>query len=147
MHGPETLSLTSFLLLLLLIYLFLSQRNLKKNRTLTLQDYLWKLKQITGKSEFEIFHIAAEEKGWPKYHVERHFKRYLSDQTLPVYVKEFLEDGKEYINAYRCKLGDFLNKKALIFFSLFALLIIGGTLILSLYIIPRYFPYNIAQLM
>ena len=147
MHGPEILSLTSFLFILLVVYLFLSQRNLIKNRALTPQEYLWKLKQITGKSEYEIFHIAAEEKSWPMYQVERHFKRYLADQTLPVYVKEFLEDGKEHINAYRCKRGYYINKKTLVFFSLLTLLIIGGSLFLSLYIIPRYFPYNIDQLM
>ena len=147
MHGPEILSLTIFLFVMLMIYLFLSKRNLIKNKTLTPHEYLWKLKQIIDKSEYDIFHIAAEEKGWPAYQVERHFKRYLEDQTLPVYVKEFLEDGREYIDAYRSKRGDFLNKKALIFYSLFVLVVIGGTLFLSLYIIPRYFPYNIAQLM
>ena len=147
MYEPQILSLTSFLVVMLVIYLYFSKRNLIKNRTLTPPEYLWKLKQITGKSEYEIFEIAAEDKGWPTYHVDRHFKRYLEDQTLPVYVKEFLEDGKEYIDAYRCKRGYYFNKKTLIFFSLFTLLIIGGTLILSLYIIPRYFPYNLAQLM
>jgi len=103
---------------------------------------LWKLKQITDKSEYEIFHIAAEEKGWPEYQVERHFKRYLNDQTLPVYLKEFLEDGKEHLCAYRGSGGDFFDKKLLIFYSLFALLVIGGSLILSLYIIPRYLQYD-----
>ncbi len=143
MHGPEILSLTSFLLVMLLVYLWISQRNLIKNRALTPQDYLWKLKQITGKSEYEIFQIAAEEKGWPTYHVGRHFKRYLEDQTLPVYVKEFLEDGKEHISAYRCMRGYYINKKTLIFFSLFTLLIIGSSIILCLYIIPWTFPYEI----
>ena len=143
MHGPQILSLSLFLFIMLAFYLFLSQRNLIKNRTLTPQEYLWKLKQITGKSEYEIFQIAAEEKGWPTYHVDRHFKRYLEDQTLPVYVKEFLEDGKEYIKAYRCRRGYYFNKKTLIFFSLFTLLIIGSSLILCLYIIPWTFPYEI----
>jgi hypothetical protein len=143
MHEPVILPVIFFLLVVLMIYLWTSQRNLIKNRTLTPSDYLWKLKCITGKSEYEIFHIAAEEKGRPRYQVERHFKRYLEDQTLPVYLKEFLEDGKEHINAYRCKPGDFLDKKLLIFYSLFALLIIGGSFILCLYIIPRIFPYEI----
>ena len=142
MSGPEILSLTSFLVVMVVIYLFLSKRNLIKIKPLTLPEYLWKLKQIIDKSEYEIFHIAAEEKGWPAYQVERHFKRYLQDQTLPAYVKAFLEDGKEYIDAYRSKRGDFLNKKALIFFSLFALLVIGSSFFICLYIIPRYFPFD-----
>jgi hypothetical protein len=60
---------------MLIVYLWASRRNLIKNKALTPQEYLWKLKQITGKSEYEIFHIAAEEKGWPDYQVERHFKK------------------------------------------------------------------------
>ena len=143
MLEPALFLLISFLLVMLVVYLWASNRNLIKNRALTPQDYLWKLKQISDKSEYELFHIAAEEKGWPRYQVERHFKRYLEDQTLPDYVKKFLEDGKEHINAYRSKGGDFFDKKLLIFYSLFGLLIIGGSFILCLYIIPRIFPYEI----
>ena len=137
MLGPVLFLLISFLLVMLVIYLGVSQRNLIKIRALTPQEYLWRLKQITGKSEYEIFHIAAEEKGWPRYQVERQFRRYLDDQTLPVYVIEFLEDGKEHINAYRNRGGDFLDKKLLIFFSLFALLIIGGSLVICLWVFPK----------
>jgi hypothetical protein len=137
MFEPTILSVIFFLLVMLMVYLWASQTNLIKNRPLTPQEYLWKLKQITGKSEYEIFIIAAEEQGWQRYQVERHFRRYLKDQTLPVYVKEFLEDGKEYINAYRPKRGEFLNKRVVIFYSLFALLMIGGSFIFCLYIYPR----------
>ena len=143
MHGPEILSLTSFLVFMLVIYLYFSKRNLVKNKKLTPLEYLWKLKQITGKSEYEIFHLAAEEKGWPKYQVERNFKRYVEGQTLPVYVKEFIEDGKEHIDAYRCRRGGFLNRRVLIFYFLFTLFIIGGSFILSLYVIPRIIPNEI----
>ena len=54
---------------LLLVYLWVSQRNLIINSELTPKEYLWKLKQITDISEYELFH----------------------------YVKKFLDDGKEYI--------------------------------------------------
>jgi hypothetical protein len=142
MREPAILSIISFLLAMLMVYLWASKRNLIKNRALTPQEYLWKLKDITCKSEYELFHIAAEEKGWPGYQVERHFKRYLEDQTLPDYVKEFLEDGKEYINAYRPKRGEFFNKRVVIFYSLFALLTIGGAFIFCLYIYPRIYQYG-----
>ena len=141
MREPANLSVISFLLVMLIVYLWASRRNLIRNRALTPKEYLWKFKSITDKSEYEIFHIAAEDKGWPKYQVERHFKRYLEDQTLPDYVKEFLEDGKEHINAYRSKGGDFFDKKLLIFYSLFGLLMIGGSFLFCLYIFPRIFPY------
>jgi hypothetical protein len=141
MFEPTILSVIFFLLVMIVVYLWASKRNLAKNRALKPQEYLWKLKQISDKSEHELFHIAAEEKGWPEYQVERHFRRYLEDQTLPEYVKEFLEDGKQYINAYRPKRGEFLNKRLLLFYSLFALLTIGGSFIFCLYIFPRIFPY------
>ena len=134
--------ISSFLLVMLMVYLWASQRNLIKNRKLTLQDYLWKLKQITGKSEYELFQIAAEVKDWPEYHVKRHFRRYLEDQSLPVYVKEFLKEGKEHIDAYRCSGGDFLDKKLLITYSLFAVFFIGGSLIICLYIMPRIWQFD-----
>ena len=142
MIEPALFSIIFFLIVMLIVYLWASRRNLIKIRELTPQEYLWRLKQITDKSEYEIFHIAAEEKGWPDYQVERHFKRYLENQTLPDYVKEFLEDGKEYINAYRPKRGEFLNKRVLIFYSLFALLMIGGSFIFCLYIYPRIFQFD-----
>ena len=142
MLEPALFILISFLLVMLVVYLLASHRNLIKNRALNPQEYLWKLKQISDKSEYELFHIAAEEKGWPRYQVERHFKRYLEDQTLPDYVKKFLEDGKEHINAYRSKGGDFFDKKLLIFYSLFGLLTIGGAFIFCLYIGPRIYQYG-----
>jgi hypothetical protein len=142
MLEPALFLLISFLLVMLVVYLWASQRNLFKNRALTPKEYLWKLKQISDKSEYEIFHIAAEDKGWPEYQVERHFKRYLENQTLPNYVKEFLEDGKDYINAYRPKRGNFLDKRLVTFFSLFTILMIGGSLIFCLYIFPRIYQYG-----
>ncbi len=142
MFDIQIIPIAAFLLLILMVYLWASQRNLAKNRVSSPQEYLWKLKQITGKSEYELFHIAAREKGWPDYHVERHFKRYLEDQTLPEYVKEFLADGQEFINQYRPPRGNFFDRKVLVFFSFFTTLIIGGSFIFCIYIFPRIYPYN-----
>ena len=142
MLEPTILFVISFLLFMLMVYLWASQSNLIKTRPLTPLEYLWKLKQITDKSEYEIFIIAAEEKDWPEYQVERHFKRYLEDQTLPVYVEEFLEDGREYINAYRPKSGNFLSKKVIIFYSIFSFLVIGGSFFFCLYIYPRIYRFD-----
>ena len=142
MLEPTILSVISFLLVMLVVYLWASQRNVAKTRPLTHQEYLWRLKQITGKSEYDIFQIAAKEKGWTDDWVERHFKRYLEDQTLPIYVQQFIEDGKAYIEAYRPMRGNFFDKKVLLFFSLFSMRIIGGSFIFCLYIFPRIFPYG-----
>ena len=142
MFEPTILSVISFLLVMLVVYLWASQRNVAKTKPLTHQEYLWRLKQITGKSEYDIFHIAAEEKGWSDDWVEMHFKRYLEDQTLPIYVQQFIEDGKAYIEAYRPLRGNFLNKRVVFFFSIFSILVIGGSFIFCLYIYPRIYPYS-----
>ena len=142
MLEPTILSVISFLLVMLVVYLWASQRNVAKTKPLTHQEYLWRLKQITGKSEYDIFHIAAEEKGWSDDWVEMHFKRYLEDQTLPIYVQQFLEDGKAYIEAYRPMRGNFLNKRVVFFFSIFSILVIGGSFIFCLYIYPRIYPFD-----
>ena len=59
---------------------------------------------------------------------------------MPVYVKDFLKNGKEYIDAYRSARGGIFDKKLVVFYMLFALVIIGGSFILSLYIFPRILP-------
>lgn len=142
MLEPATLFVMFFLLVMLVVYLWASKGNLIKLRPLTPQDYLWKLKCISGKSEYELFHIAAREKGWPSYQVERHFGRYLKDQKMPKYVLEFLNDGKEYIDAYRSIRGNVFDRRTMIFFSLFALLVIGGSFVFCFYIYPRIFVFE-----
>ena len=142
MLEPTILFVISFLLVMLVVYLWASQRNLAKTKPLTNQEYLWRLKQITGKSEYDIFQIAAEEKGWTDAWVERHFKRYLEDQTLPIYVQQFIEDGKAYIEAYRPLRSNYFDKRVVLFFSLFSTLVIGGSFVICLYIFPRIWPYG-----
>jgi hypothetical protein len=142
MFEPTILSALSFLIVMLVVYVWASQRNLAKSKPLTQVEYLWRLKQITGKSEYDIFQIAAREKGWTDDWVERHFRRYLEDQTLPIYVQQFIEDGRAYIEAYRPMRGNYFDKKVLLFFSLFATFVIGGTFIFSLYIFPMIFPFG-----
>ena len=80
-----------------MVYLWWSIRKSDEYKPSTELQYLWRLKDITGKSEYEIFQIAAKEKGWPENQVEHHFGQYLQDQTLPIYVKEFLADGEKHI--------------------------------------------------
>jgi len=51
MREPAILSVISFLLVMLMVYLWASKDNLIKNKTLTPLEYLWKFKSITGKSD------------------------------------------------------------------------------------------------
>ena len=143
MLEPTIFSLTIFLLIMLVVYLYTSQRNLAKTRPLTQQEYLWRLKQITDKSEYEIFRIAASERGWADDYVEKHFRRYLEDQALPIYVQQFIDEGKAYIDAYRPFRSNFLDKRIVLFFIFFSTLFIGGSFVISLYILPRIMPHEI----
>ena len=136
------ISVIIFLLFIVAIVYEFNQRKKHPPKITTHLDYLWRLKEITDKSEYEIFVIAGKEKGWPEYQVKKHFKRYLADQTLPVYVKQFLEEGQDHIRTYRSERVNLLDKRVLVFFAIFALVAIGGSLFISLYIMPRYYQYD-----
>ena len=131
-----------YIVLVVVIFLWLKRRNLIKFKELNPNEYFWKLKQISNKSEYELFRIAAEEKGWSDHWVDKHFRRYLEDQSLPIYVKEFLQDGRENIDAYRSNRRELFNKRLLAFYSIFALLTIGGSFIFCLYIYPKIYVYG-----
>lgn len=106
------------------------------------EQYLWELRKITGKGEYELFHIAAEEKGWPENQVENHFRRFLEDQTLPIYMKQFLEEGKAYIDDYRSGRAFFFDKKLILAHAGLGAVLIGGSFIIALYIFPILFQWN-----
>ena len=67
----------------------------------TMEDYLFKIARITGKSEYDIFLKSAEE--WPigKTQIEEDFKAYLMNQSVPYYVRDFVRRNKEHIDELR----------------------------------------------
>ncbi len=83
------------------IWLWINNKALARDSTKPLEyvELLYKLKMITGQSEYEIFKLAASEKGHAEYKVDDDFSRYLRSNAeyLPVYLQQFLEDGREYI--------------------------------------------------
>jgi hypothetical protein len=64
----------------------------------TMEDYLFKIAGITGKSEYDIFVKSAEE--WPitTGKIEEDFKAYLNHQTVPYYVRDFVRKNQEHID-------------------------------------------------
>jgi len=92
-------------ILVILFIAFLVYRNAERlrriqeklNTPITYDDYLRKLCYIAEKSHSEIFKEAADRHNLPRYMVDRDFKRYLRDQTIPNYVEEFIDEGKEII--------------------------------------------------
>lgn len=87
------------------IWLWLGNRKLEKKMDTPLSYYelLWKLKLITNMSEYDIFHAAGKEKKHAAYKVDDDFKRYLNSDAewLPVYLQQFLEEGREHIIEYK----------------------------------------------
>ena len=136
MFDSTFLTILAVFFIVWLFFLWISARKARSYKPSTHLQYLWRLKEISGKSEFELFEIAAEEKGWPSYHVEAHFSQYLKDQTLPEYVKEFLEDGKEHIQTYNGGGGNVLEKNLVVFYVVLGLILLGGALAVSLWRIP-----------
>ena len=134
------LSILGILFILWIIYAWLNSRKFVTKSLKTPADYLWKLRYITGKSEYEIFEIAAEEKGRPSHLVENDFYRYMKDQMLPIYVKQFLSDGKEHIDAFRGTKGNIFDKKLVVFYSALGFVMLGGALVICLWVFPKIWP-------
>jgi hypothetical protein len=64
----------------------------------TMEYYLYKIARLTGKSEYEVFCKSAE--SWPitKEKIEQDFSVYLSQNTVPYYVTDFIRKNKKHID-------------------------------------------------
>ena len=58
------------------------------------EDYVFKTARLFDRSEYDVFHKAAE--AWPvsKADIEADFKRYLQTQHTPCYVNAFVRQHK-----------------------------------------------------
>ena len=94
-----------YIVIVILIIVYLIYRNSQEMQKAVDQArpkgydaLLKKLCYLTKKSTYEIFEIAGERYNLPKYMIKRDFDLYLKNvDDLPDYVKEFLEEGEEYI--------------------------------------------------
>jgi hypothetical protein len=82
----------------LLLELYQWLKRLFHGRTMTMEDYIYKIARVTGNSEYEIFCKSAE--SWPinEEKIERDFSVYLSDRTVPYYVIDFIRKNKKHID-------------------------------------------------
>mgnify|MGYP001024410430 FL=1 len=64
----------------------------------TMEEQLYKIARVTGKSEYDVFCKAAE--NWPisRAMIERDFKAYLLHQNIPYYVVDFVRQNKKHID-------------------------------------------------
>ena len=110
----------------------------------SIEDYLQKITRIAGISVYDTFRISAEEWRVSDDRIEQDFERYLSSQSIPFYVKDFVRRGQKHIDeAYRDKDGFFSDKRLLLFYLCLTLFFWGMSVILSLYVIPYLMPFDV----
>ena len=73
----------------------------RENKPSTIQGYIFKITRVTGKSAYDVFCKAAED--WPvsREQIEEDFKRFVSDDSVPYYVNDFIRKNKKHIDEMR----------------------------------------------
>ena len=108
---------------------------------LELENYLQKITLTAGISVYDTFCISAEEWRVPADRIDRDFRIYLSTQSVPYYVKDFVRKGQKHIDElYSSKSSSFTDKRLLVFYSILTLLFWGGAVFVSLYVFPYVLP-------
>jgi hypothetical protein len=121
-------------------YLHTTQKNSQAD-PIVIEDYLQKITEIAGISVYDTFHISAEEWHVSADRIEQDFKRYLSSQSVPFYVKDFVRKSQKHVDEiYRGKGSYLADKRLLLFYSFLTLLFWGGVVFLSLYVFPHILP-------
>jgi hypothetical protein len=103
-------------------YLRMTQKNSPAD-PIAIDDYLQKITQVTGISAYDTFCKSAEDWRVSADRIDRDFKIYLSSQSVPFYVKDFVRKSQKHIDElYRGKGNSFTDKRLLLFFSVLMVL-------------------------
>lgn len=122
-------------------------RTIQKNSqtdAVVMEDYLYKITLVTGFSVYDTFCKSAE--GWrvSADRIDQDFRTYLSSQSVPFYVKDFVRKSQKHIDELYMAKGNYLtDKRVLLFYSFLFLLFWGGAVFLSLYVFPNILPEDI----
>lgn len=95
--GAQTLCTVIFVGVLFQKLHALNKRKIH-DQPVIIEDYLYKIARITGKSEYDVFCKSAE--AWPitQEKIEQDFKAYLLHQRVPYYVVDFVRKNKRHID-------------------------------------------------
>ncbi len=116
-----------------------------KADSVTMDDYLLKITRVTGISAYDTFRMSAEEWRVPNDRMEQDFKIYLATQKTPYYVKDIIRKSRKQIDELYVGSGGFaINKKLAVFFSILVLVFWGGTVLLSVFVLPSILPEDLA---
>jgi hypothetical protein len=95
--GAGTLCTMIFAVALFLM-LYRLNKKMIYDRPVTMEDQLYKIARVTGKSEYDIFCKSAESWLIPHEKIEQDFKAYLLHQSVPYYVIDFVRKNKKHID-------------------------------------------------
>ena len=113
--------------------------------SITMDDYLLKITRVTGISAYDTFRMSAEEWHIPTDRMEQDFTIYLATQKIPYYVKDVIRKSRKQIDELYVGSGGLaINKKLAVFFSILVLVFWGGTVILSVFVLPSILPEDLA---
>ena len=125
---------------LIRVHLRMTQTN-SQGDPISMDDYLRKITLVTGFSVYDTFCKSAEDWRVSADRIDRDFKIYLSSQSVPYYVKDFVRKGQKHIDELYTGKGNNLQRGRLIlFFTFLTLVLWGGAVIVSLYVIPYFLP-------
>ena len=77
------------------------KKRYSQGQPINMQSYLFKISRLTGKSEYDIFCKAAEDWQVSGEQIDQDFNRYVSDQSIPYYVNDFVRKNKKHIDELR----------------------------------------------
>ena len=100
--APEIRLIAGICALLLVGYLFWTfyrkvQRQFQKD-LVERESSLYKISLETGQIEYDLFRKSAKDWAVSDDRIEQDFKRYMADQVLPYYVKDFIRKNCEHID-------------------------------------------------
>ena len=121
-------------------YLRTTRRNGQSDQ-IVMEDYLQKITLVTGFSAYDTFRKSAEEWRVSANRMDRDFRIYLSSQSIPFYVKDFVRKSQKHIDElYRGNSSSYTDKRLLLFYSFLTLFFWGGAVFVSLYVLPYALP-------
>ena len=87
-----------FLVGYLLRFCYLKYRKDSKADSLVLANALHKISLESGRTEYELFEIAAEEWSITRVQIDEDFRKYMAANVLPHYVMDLVRKNNERIN-------------------------------------------------
>jgi len=119
-------------------------RRTQKNRqadSIAIDDYLQLITQVTGISVYDTFCKSAEDWRVSADRIDQDFKIYLSSQSVPFYVKDFVRKSQKHIDElYRGNGSSSTDRRLLLFYSVLIVLFWGGAVFLCLYVFSHVWP-------